>query len=439
MEELLELANKECNEAEVYSVEQTQHAVTFKNAKIHDVDSKLQSGTSLRVIKDGRLGFAYTRNLLNRQELLENALDSHKGGVTADYGFPFTKGVAELHSFDPSIASVSAGGLVEECSRVCSLLKSETGAEVSATAFTYTQGIRIINSSGTDVTGMTGVFGVFAGCVFPGSASGIWRISLDKRFRKMPDHLIDEIVKVYNQSLDVVEPKGGKMKVVFMPNSMTTISWRILSGTSSKSVYEKISPVADKIGQKIFDEKITIIDDPLDDERPGARAFDDEGVACAPVALVENGVLKSFYYDLHYASKLGAKPTGHGYKSAQWGGDPISLKPVPSLSHMSIKAGQKSYWDLLKEIDRGLVMEGALGAHSGNIPNGDYSVGANPGLYVENGEIVGRAKGAMVAGNMYETLKHVVDLGDTQYHSSFGGWVPPILFEDVSVATKVRS
>jgi PmbA protein len=436
MEELLEMANKVCDEAEVYSVEQNHRPVTFKDARIHDVDTKFQSGISLRLIKNGKIGFAYTRNLLEREELLQNALDSLKGGVGADYGFPFTRTIAELDTYDESVDKISGADMVSECSRVCDALKSKTGGEISASAFTYTERIRIINSSGTDVAGKTGMFGIYAGSVFPGSATGIWRVSLGKQFKGMSDDLLEQIVEVYNRSLDVVEPKGGKMKVMFMPNSMLTLNWRILSGTSSKSVYEKTTPVADKVGQEIFSEKITVIDDPLDDSRPGARAFDDEGVACSPLTLVDKGVLKGFYYDLHYASKLGAKATGHGYKSAQWGGDPISLKPVPSLSHMSIKPGTDSYWDIVKQMDRGVIMEGALGAHSGNIPNGDYSVGANPGLYVENGEILGRVKGTMVAGNIYETLKNVVAIGDTLYHANFGGWVPPLLLDKVSVATK---
>ena len=55
---------------------------------------------------------------------------------------------------------------------------------------------------------------------------------------------------------------------------------------------------------------------------------------------------------------------------------------------------------------------------------------------MENGEIMGRVKDAMVAGNIYETLKNVVDVGDKLYPSSDGAWVPLILCDDVSVATK---
>jgi PmbA protein len=147
-------------------------------------------------------------------------------------------------------------------------------------------------------------------------------------------------------------------------------------------------------------------------------------------------VLKSFYYDLNYAKKSGTASTGHGYRTGPWGGDPVSLKPGPALTHLFVRPGTASLEQLVSMIDRGIIVEGALGAHSGNIPNGDYSVGVSPGLYVEKGEIVGRVKDAMVAGNIYQTLKNVVELGDTLSPTFSSAWAPPILCADVSVATK---
>jgi len=225
------------------------------------------------------------------------------------------------------------------------------------------------------------------------------------------------------------------MKVLWMPGSMHTLTWRILSGTSAKSIYEKISPIAEKIGEKIFNEKLTIHDAPLDDKYPWARAFDDEGVNCNPLSIIENGVLKSFYYDLNFAQKLDKKSTGHGYRTSRWGGEAIALKPNPNLTHLQIKPGNASFSELLKFMDKGMIIEGAMGAHSGNIPNGDYSVGVSPGFYVENGEIIGRVKDAMIAGNVYDTLKNVVAIEDT-LHPSWSGRFPAILCDDVSVATK---
>ncbi|KPJ50735.1 hypothetical protein AMJ40_01890 [candidate division TA06 bacterium DG_26] len=436
MERLLEIAKKACDRAEVYWNEYAYNPVSFEDAELHDVETKLQSGLSLRVIKDDKLGFAYTKNLIDREEVLRNALNSLKGGMKAEYSFPLTKEHPSLDTYDPSIERLSSKTMVEECDRVCQYLRSRTDGEITSTAFTYTETVRVINTEGTDLTMRSSTYGIYGGAVYPGSASGIFRGYLWKRFEKFPDSLLNEIVDLYKSSFRVVTPKGGTMRAMFMPNAMLAFNWRILSGTSSKSVFEKSSPIADKLGKKIFDEKLTVYDDPLDDKFPGARSFDDEGVKTDRLTVVEKGVLKSFYYDLNYANKLNAEPTGHGYRTTDWGGDAITCRPVPALAHMHIRPGDKSFSDLVGSIDRGVIVEGALGAHSGNIPNGDYSVGLSPGLYVEKGEIVGRVKDVMVAGNIYDTLTRVAALGKTLYPTFSGRWVPILLVENASVATR---
>jgi PmbA protein len=436
MEKLLEMAKKVCDKAEVYSVEYTNNHVSFENAKLQNIDNKFQSGLSLRIIKDNKLGIAYTRNLINREELVQNALESLKGGVEAEYEFPLTNELPKLNTYDSSMEKLSGTDMVNECARVCDHLKSNTDGEIEMNSLANLDKLRIINTEGTDITGQSTSYTMFGAITYPGVGTGIWRFFQDKKFDKFPNDTLNTMIQLYKASSKVVEIKGGRMKVMFMPNSWIALTWRISSGASSKSVYEKISPVADKLGQKIFDEKLTIYDDPLDDKFPGARAFDDEGVKCRHLTLVENGVLKNFYYDLDYAKKMKAKSTGHGYRTSMWGGEPITMKPIPALSHLRIKTGTKSFDDLVKSMDKGIIIEGALGPHSGNIPNGDYSIGISPGLYVEKGEIVGRVSDVMAAGNIYETLKNVVDIGDTLYPTWFGAWVPAIVFDNVSVAAK---
>ena len=114
MEQLLQMAKSACDQAEIYSISYSDDTVFFENAKLNNIDSKVQSGVSLRIIKDGKLGFAYTRNLIDRNEFLRNALDSLEGGVGADYDFPLTQGLPKLDTFDPSVEKVSSSQMVEE-------------------------------------------------------------------------------------------------------------------------------------------------------------------------------------------------------------------------------------------------------------------------------------------------------------------------------------
>ncbi len=431
MERLLEMAKKVCDQAEIFSLDYSSNLVSFENAKLHNIDSKMQSGLSLRIIKDGRLGFAYTRNLLDREEFLQNALASVKGGVEAGYDFPLTSHVAELTTYDASIRSLAGTTMVEECARVCNRLTSHTKGEIMAGAYSFLGTVRLLNSAGTNLSSSFSETAVYGCAIYPGSGNGIGRVHSSKGFEPIPDNLLNEISLLFAGSAREVVPKTGRMKVLFMPRNMHALTWRIKAGLNSKSIHERVSPVTEKVGERIFDPKLTLISDPLNDGHPHARAFDDEGTPCSTFPLVKNGVLQGFYYDLNYAKKLHAVSTGHGFR----GGDVFSATPNPALTHLTIKPGDTSFADMVKSMDKGLIVEGTLGAHSGNIPNGDYSIGADPALYVENGEIVGRAKDVMVAGNIYETLQHVLALEDT-LHRGDDGWFPAILCDNVSVSAR---
>ncbi len=84
-------------------------------------------------------------------------------------------------------------------------------------------------------------------------------------------------------------------------------------------------------------------------------------------------------------------------------------------------------------MDRGVILYGALGAHSGNILNGDLSVGLSPGLYVENGRVVGRVKDGMVAGNIYDMLSRTIAVENASHYTGSMYENPAILLDDISV------
>ena len=435
MEKLMEMAKRVSDQVEVYSLQQISDGVSFENAKLKDIESTDQAGISLRIVKDGKLGFSYTKNLLNREELLSNAVDSLTGGVEAPLDFPQTKVTPRLETYVASMEGLSNATLVEECTRVCEQLKSRTTGQINMSAHRAIGSRRLINSRGTDLSSTSSFYSLGAEILYPGSYAAIHRPLISKSFERASEEHLNFMLEMYNQSSSEITPPAGKMKVLFLPETLYALLWRLESATNGKNIYQKISPLLEKMGERIFDEKLTIVDDPLNDRLPGARGFDDEGIPCRPLTLIDRGILKTFYYDLFYAKKLNALPTGHGYKSAMWGGETVSLKPAPSLAHLHIKPGCQSFSELLRSMNRGVVIAGVMGAHSGNILNGDYSVGLSPGLYVERGEIVGRVKDAMVAGNIFDTLKNVIALEDTA-HPGYGGVFPAVLFDDVSVATK---
>jgi PmbA protein len=429
MERLFEMAKKVSDQAEIYSITGRVDGVSFENAHLKDIESSMQSGLSLRIIKDGKLGFAYTKNLIHREEFLHNALDSLKGEVEGLFDFPLTRNVSFLDTYDSSIETLSNSEITDECGRVCGLLSQRTKGQLNVSAHRSISSIRIMNSSGTDLALESSAYVLNSQILYPYSYASLHRSLISKAFQRTPEVYLDYLVNMYNRSAKEVTPDSGKMKVLFLPETVYVLMWRLQSAASGVSLYQNISPLADKIGKELFDNKFSVYNEPLNDSLPGARAFDDEGTLCNRFPVIEKGILKNYYYDLYYSRKLKTTPTGHGFRGS------VFSKPGPSLSHLSISPGTASFSDLIQSIDRGIIIAGALGAHSGNVQNGDFSIGLSPGLYVEKGEIIGQVKDAMAAGNIYHTLKNIVAIEDALCPAS-GGNFPSLLFDNINVTVK---
>lgn len=433
MEPLLEKARQAADQAEIYFLEQQSDRIQFENGRLKEIESKMQSGLSLRIIKDGCLGFVYTKNLLSPEDLLSQALDSLKGQVEAPFDFPSNLPWPALQTDDPLLAEVTNSALVEEGQWVCAYLTARARGEVNVSIHRSIQKMRLLNSRGLDQSLTHSSYFLNASLLFPGSQAGLDRHIHEKGYQRFPVEKLDGLQDIFNQSLKEIRPRPGKMKALFFPETLYALVWRLQAAANGKNIYEKTSPLLDKIGASLFDPKLTLYDDPLNDRQPLARAFDDEGTLCRKFPLIDRGIVHNYYFDRTYAGKLKTTPTGHGYKSAMWGGETIALRPKPALEYLYLAPGDTSFGDLVKSMDRGVLVAGVLGAHSGNILNGDFSMGLAPAIYVEKGRIVGRVKDAMAAGNIYETLKEIVALED-RVQPTYGGTFPALLLDQVTVS-----
>lgn len=435
MDKLMALARQHGDQVELYSIEQTANRIDFENAKLNDIQSTIESGITMRLIRDQKLGFAYTRNPQDGAALVRNAVDALHGGVEAKYLFPAPTEMPDIRAHDERIKDTRNSLIVDECRRIYSILARKTTGQVDIGAATADTRIRIMNSAGADLVGRSSYYSLTVNILYPGTAAGIHRTLVAKAFQAVDDGFLDGLLELYNAGGKELNVRSGKMPAIFMPEAMYALIWRLQSATSGESLYHKQSPLAGRLGEPVFDEKLTIVDDPLDDAKVDARAFDDEGVPCRRFPVIERGVLKNFYYDLHYASKAGATPTGHGFRTSRWSGETVSTPPVCALEHLSIEPGDTGFWPMVKSIERGIIVCGVMGAHSGNIPNGDFSIGLSPGLLIEHGTIVGRIKDAMIAGNIYDVMKRVRTIEDT-LHWAYTGYYPAVLFDGISIATE---
>ncbi len=435
MERLLELAAAVGDQAEVYHIEKDGTNVSIENSELNEIETTIQAGYSLRIIKDGRLGISYTKNLLNRDELVRSALLSMEGGVSGEFGLPAR---SALRLFDPYVEEVTnlkGSDLYDRAAETVGYLKGRVSGQVNVHGSFGVEFVRVMNSKGLDVAQRSSFYSIFSSVLYPNSETSVWHNHVTLGPSSVPDEELDRVARLFQAGLPEVNAPAGRMKVAFLPETMFSLLWRLEAASSGRAFYERISPILERRGEKIFSDILTIVNDPTDTHRFDTRVFDDEGVPTKRLPIVERGVFKNIYTNLDFAAKLGLEPTGNGFRTQRWGGEEIALLPTPALSHLTIEPGQSSLDEIIGNLDRGVLVLGVLGPHSGNILNGDFSMGINPGLYVENGAIKGRLRDGMVAGNIYETMAKAVMVENAVRFSS-GGYFPAVVFEDVSVATR---
>jgi PmbA protein len=174
---------------------------------------------------------------------------------------------------------------------------------------------------------------------------------------------------------------------------------------------------------------VTLIDHPHRMRHHNTALFDHEGVPTQVFPLFERGVFTGFISDLRHAKKLGRRSTGHGYKATMWGGG-IGTPVQPSLQHLMFQPGDTPHGEMVESMDEGIILHFPNSPHSGNIPQGDFSVNIGLGYYVKDGKVVGRVEDCMVSGNIYKLFSNL----DAVSAELDDDGIPHLLFRNVSVA-----
>jgi PmbA protein len=219
------------------------------------------------------------------------------------------------------------------------------------------------------------------------------------------------------------------MPVLFSPNGAPVLALPLMRGLNGKNVYRGISPMAGQVGEQLFDTHLTLVDDPTLDGRPGSSSHDDEGMPRRRRALIEDGVLHGFVYDLKTAALAGVEPTGSGQRG-------LFSPPSPSFSNLVVEGGDQPVDAIIAGIDQGLLVESPLGLGQGNIISGAFSNNLSLAFKIEGGEIVGRVKDVSVAGNVYQDLRTIEALSRESEWVYGGIRLPYVLLPELNVVTK---
>lgn len=192
---------------------------------------------------------------------------------------------------------------------------------------------------------------------------------------------------------------------------------RILGGLqgpmSAGSIQQKRSFLADKKGQSIGSKLFTIQDDPFLTRALGSKYYDSDGFPTKKRNLVTEGTLNEFLVDWYYSRKLGWEPTSG------------------SVSNLIMPPGNRSVDEIIKDLDRCLLITGFIGGNS-NDTTGDFSVGIIGKLF-NKGQFVQNVAEMNMADNHLKFWNKLVEVANDPWIYS-SARLPSLVFDGVVVS-----
>ncbi|MBM4447100.1 MAG: TldD/PmbA family protein [Chloroflexi bacterium] len=434
MEDILSKAKKVAEQAEVFQISSKVTPVHFEANRLKQIQDKEGTRTALRLIKGDKVGFAQASGRIESSTLVEMAAETCQFGMPAKFSFPNPKVYPKIDTFDSQIDAVTIDDMVELGEQLIAKIKQHTPDILCEASITRgIASVHIINSKGGEASynksffslSLEGVLIKDEDMLFVGDSQSSCHPILNSK------PIAEKVIKQLELAKRNVSISAKPMPVIFTPHGVaSSIIAPLASAFNGKLVFDGASPLKDKLGKQVFDKNFSLWDDATLPYQVGSYSCDDEGVPSQRTPLIDQGVVSQFIYDLQTAALANAQSTGNG---SRHGG-----MPTPSPSSFVVGKGDASFWDMVRDIKKGLVIELLIGAEQGNILNGDFNGNVLLGYQIESGEITGRVKDTMVAGNVYQVLRQLEAIGnDTRWVEGFL-LTPSLYCSSLSVASKGR-
>ncbi len=419
-EQLLELAARSgAHYAEVYQARSLSRPVFFEANRLKQLESSQSEGVALRLWREGRPGLAVAYGPVEPQDLVDRAV------AMTQLNEPEPVELAEARTAHyPDLGeTVPVQQLIEMGKEAIAQIR-DTYPEVlcAAELECEEEATRLVNSLGLDCYYTDTTLGCFLaaewvrGDDFLSVADG-----QTQRGTLNPENIVQSITQRLNWATENVSSPVGRVPVLLTAKAADLLWDTVQVALNGKRVIEKSSPWSDRLMEVVMSDALTLTQQP--DTGPYSCPFDDEGTPTKPLLFVREGRLQQFYCDRTTGRLLGTGTTGSGFRPS------MGSYPTPGLVNLLIQPGKGSLSDLIKQLDDGLVVDQLLGG--GAEISGDFSVNVELGYRVKKGEIIGRVKDTMIAGNVYTVLKQVVAVGED---ADWNGpcYTPSLIVEGIS-------
>ncbi len=428
-------------EAEVYYESDATMTIAAREGKIIQFESSDETGLSFRGLMNGQMGYAYTEDLQEDMIpfLLSQAKDNCgvlevKEKITVYEG---EKEYPEFNGFNEELTKIDYEFLSNTAlSLEKALLSYDKRIEAVDDCYTsYSEGeLYIKNSKGMLCQSRDNCFDVYLGCrakdgedVQTAGKGWVFSDLSDFEIKKCADHVGNKVIS----KLGAKPVASEKTSVVLDRFAARSLLSSLAGSFSAEAIQKGLSRLAGKLGEKIADEKITLIDEGMIEGSQLSIPFDSEGVSSKRTVLIENGVFTSELHNRKTALAAGVETTGNGFR----GGAKSSIGV--SSANLHFENGPYTCEELIEKAGNGIFITALHGLHAGiNSISGEFSL-MTEGFVIRDGKLAEPVNQITIADNFFDVLMKVEALGnDVEYSSPEASHTqsPSLLIPDVSIA-----
>jgi len=379
----------------------TRIGCSFEAGRLKSTDTVESRSFWVEVLVGGRRGTAGGNDPAALEDLVGRAVALAQVGAVAHFDrYPPPADLAPVRTHSDRTAALSRESLIEAARKVTDALKAhDPDLFVEAGASRYEAEGLLGTSGGVRHEWRRTDWGLSGGVQRTRDTDMLfawsWRGWKDLNEYFDPDYIIREIVRDLRWAERSAEAPTGMTTVFIPPQAVESFLFPLMMAVNGRNVAKGDSPLRGRLGEQVLDPALTIVDNPHLDFSPGAAQSDGDGIPTRVTTIFREGVLESFLYDLDSAGLAGAAPTGND------GCGPHDLEVSP---------GAQPSAELLAGIEDGLYIKGLIGLGQSNVMNGDLAGNVSLGYRIRHGEVVGRVKNVMLAGNLYDVLRRDVRL-----------------------------
>jgi PmbA protein len=205
--------------------------------------------------------------------------------------------------------------------------------------------------------------------------------------------------------LGATKPPSRRLTIVLDPFVTAQFLGVISSTVDGESVVKGRSLFRDRIGEQVAADIVTLVDDPTNPQAYTATELDGEGLAARRNVLIDGGTLRQFVHSSYSARRAGTTSTGNAIRGGYAG------TPGVGCLALHLQPGTRTQAELIADIDDGLLVQSVVGLHSGVNPvSGDFSTGAS-GMLITNGEVAAPVRELTIASTLQRMLLDVAEVG----------------------------